>query len=754
MKILPLCSLCGALRCAPVSAHNGGSSSHNGIVSGEHMRKRFAPPRRRRVSSSAPADLEKSESLDNLALTEALEASEAFEAPMCRWHGTHGLKQIALDLWAPDYSVLFEAEFAYNSLACGSGGYDLLPSTYRARLHGEAAERYDWRRKQQKRDEMAIALHANNMQRWSPSLLARSVAYFNLTTAFMHGEETRQRRLASRPTTMQFLRLMRDCRPLAEWEKASHVSFYVADQTYEWVGMKKRGRRNTLERLDPTGMPVAIEHEVYINSVKLELPQSLGTLSPAELLTIASNHGSPYTEDYNLVFVPLQPVTVLSSLATLARDALAPVSAAAAAEGVTPANLTLRMIATALYGRPNIDPGGPSEFEILEPLMRTDTKSYDDFVKITQHLSSHSGAACVVDIFCGDGQSVISFKNLKKRWPSRYAKWLISVGGFHEHAHTMFAFTEMFYSCFFCFCLMTMHIERVQRVTMDLEHNSYAHHQAAHHATTIAVVGFLLQDVREPPPALLLRDIDAYLERLEAAGGIVLVQYLKHAGIPTLQWQRAARCGDGAKLKVLFAYSFHIFRSVCHKTNCTQIALIALLGFCCALPALQTVLLATISLSLLGRKGSNMYCDRLVETINKLQQGTKRSSSDASFQRAIDLTSLLRSMLHVRHAFQAAEHGDAETDDPVTASMLVQARVLQDAFLRLLGRDLTQPAPQNPFWHTGNPVTLTVGEFREYRPWEWIERAADGRSAGRGRAKSERWDLYVRRFVFEHFFPY
>ena len=335
------------------------------------MRKRFAPPRRRRVSSSAPADLEKSESLDKLALTEALEASEAFEAPMCRWHGTHGLKQIALDLWAPDYSVLFEAEFAYNSLACGSGGYDLLPSTYRARLHGEAAERYDWRRKQQKRDEMAIALHANNMQRWSPSLLARSVAYFNLTTAFMHGEETRQRRLASRPTTMQFLRLMRDCRPLAEWEKASHVSFYVADQTYEWVGMKKRGRRNTLERLDPTGMPVAIEHEVYINSVKLELPQSLGTLSPAELLTIASNHGSPYTEDYNLVFVPLQPVTVLSSLATLARDALAPVSAAAAAEGVTPANLTLRMIATALYGRPNIDPGNLGALRNLRFLSRS-----------------------------------------------------------------------------------------------------------------------------------------------------------------------------------------------------------------------------------------------------------------------------------------------------------------------------------------------------------------------------------------------
>jgi hypothetical protein len=156
-----------------------------------------------------------------------------------------------------------------------------------------------------------------------------------------------------------------------------------------------------------------------------------------------------------------------------------------------------------------------------------------------------------------------------------------------------------------------------------------------------------------------------------------------------------------------------------------------MLGFCCALPALQSVLLATVSLSLLGRNGSNMYCDRLVELINKLQQGTKRSSSAASFQRAIDLTTLLRPMLHVRHAFQAAEQGAAETDDPVTASMLVQARVLQDAFLCHLGRDLTQRAPQNPFWHSGNAVTLTAGDFKEYQPWEWLERSADGRSAGR-----------------------
>ena len=38
------------------------------------------------------------------------------------WHGMHGLKQIALQLWASDYLVLFEVEFDYNLAECGSGG--------------------------------------------------------------------------------------------------------------------------------------------------------------------------------------------------------------------------------------------------------------------------------------------------------------------------------------------------------------------------------------------------------------------------------------------------------------------------------------------------------------------------------------------------------------------------------------------------------------------------------------------------------
>ena len=109
---------------------------------------------------------------------------------------------------------------------------------------------------------------------------------------------------------------------------------------------------------------------------------------------------------------------------------------------------------------------------------------------------------------------------------------------------------------------------------------------------------------------------------------------------------------------------------------------------------------SSISLTLLGRWGSNMYVDRVLEYINKIQQGAKRSAHAASFGHALDLTTLLRAMIHFRHAFQTApETGAAESDDGVKASMLVMARLLQDAFVRRLGTNLTIVDPNNHFWH-------------------------------------------------------
>jgi len=152
------------------------------------------------------------------------------------------------------------------------------------------------------------------------------------------------------------------------------VSFFVADQTYQWVGMKKRGRRNTVEQHDAHGMPLKITHEVYVNSIKVHLPFSLGTLTPHDLARIAANHGSPYTEDYNLVFVPLRPDSVEAYLLEFAGNALASLSTLSRRSGTHVRELSIRSIAEGLYGRPNIDVSGATEFDILDPLMNTDTK--------------------------------------------------------------------------------------------------------------------------------------------------------------------------------------------------------------------------------------------------------------------------------------------------------------------------------------------------------------------------------------------
>jgi hypothetical protein len=111
----------------------------------------------------------------------------------------------------------------------------------------------------------------------------------------------------------------------------------------------------------------------------------------------------------------VQPTAVQGYLREFTDDALSSVRQAAASQATPLPQLSLRAIATALFGRRAVDPGGPSEFDILEPLMKCDTKSYPDGVKIEKHLGSHSGPARVVDVAIGDGQSVILWKNLKVR---------------------------------------------------------------------------------------------------------------------------------------------------------------------------------------------------------------------------------------------------------------------------------------------------------------------------------------------------
>ena len=272
--------------------------------------------------SSTAAAVSISEAAAQEAVEEAVEAAaqeaveEAVEEPM--------LELISKAFWTTNFEGIFEAEIIENERLCGSSS-ELPASSYRRRLKGAAAAEYDRRRRNQRRDQMAVQLHANNQQHWSPSLVARSIAYYRKWSRFIQANETRQRRLASKPTVSRVLKLMMQHKPRPVWKQGVHVKCFAYDQTYQWIGVKKRGHRKSVERLDSAGMPLEIKHMVYINSISVALPDSLGTLSASDLQLIQANHGSAYTEPYNNILIPLHPDAVERSLIDFARDVCASV---------------------------------------------------------------------------------------------------------------------------------------------------------------------------------------------------------------------------------------------------------------------------------------------------------------------------------------------------------------------------------------------------------------------------------------------
>lgn len=67
-----------------------------------------------------------------------------------------------------------------------------------------------------------------------------------------------------------------------------------------------------------------------------------------------------------------------------------------------PADLSIRQLAKAIFGRPEIDTGGPTYFDVLPPILKCDTKSYEDLMTIFRHIRHHTLAGSMIDIMWGD----------------------------------------------------------------------------------------------------------------------------------------------------------------------------------------------------------------------------------------------------------------------------------------------------------------------------------------------------------------
>ena len=213
-------------------------------------------------------------------------------------------------MWSSNYVPLLEVEQMQNAGAQETL-LDIYPmSSYRRRMSNpELIARYDLREVDRMRDTLATVRRSRNMRAWSFSQLARSGSYFNQDVpANVWAEESSGRRLASRPTVKRLLQAMVLCEPLPDFHL--HVEEWVAvfgvDQTYKWQGCAKGGKRHRGEqRMGANGVPITIEHLVYVNGVRLKLPYTLPCLTPGCVLYLRNHPNGVYTESTNNLFPPL-----------------------------------------------------------------------------------------------------------------------------------------------------------------------------------------------------------------------------------------------------------------------------------------------------------------------------------------------------------------------------------------------------------------------------------------------------------------
>ena len=536
------------------------------------------------------------------------------------------------------------------------------------------------------------------------------------------------------------------CRPPPSFQVSLFINFVYGDQTYKMRGTTRRAER--VEYMGSDGLPLNIQREVVFNSVHLPVPVALMPQLDAHALTTIHQSGVYSGAPFLSILPRLYPGEVQASLGRFLSKQLQLVAQFALSAGKLVDNLRSAEILDLLVGRPSTDPGGPTYINILPTLRDCDTKSYADGYLSWEHFQRCLSPALIWRIG-GDGQYNQLWSYLKRHFPERFKHVWIDVGDFHAFAHFMFALNEIFWCV--CLCCFAAELGRtnLQKRIPNLENNNYAHVLVFLQTVSVAIVVYFTTVVHSPPPALLYSNPAAYCQQIHSAGGVVLFQCLQYAGAPVLTYQRSIRSRDGAPLPELHAYAVHLHRAV-HKTQEKVIMVIALLGYYCIHPALQRMKAAFCGVSLLGRFGSCMAFDRLVEYINLRQ--SQRNSSFRAFESALHYTPRLLPMMHVDAAYTAAvSGGESGGDAGYDPRMIRGVQHLVTLFEQRAGRDLTIPSTHNPFFHTGSNVNRNAGAARENRPTEWLWAVESGRSAGDGQT-AQSCPVWLQNLLHSHMF--
>lgn len=414
-------------------------------------------------------------------------------------------------------------------------------------------------------------------------------------------------------------------------------------------------------------------------------------------------------------------------------------------------------IARGVAGRPEVYPVKPTYVVTKMPIEKTDTSAYCDHIKVNSHMErdvrsimensppgndgltpAPNAEDCVILAFV-DGEALERSGGLKKRTGDRYRQIVPLDGPFHGHAHGIFAYVEMWFDPLLGWCAHILGRLRICKIQQTLDKNEYLIWQEFITEVSVGILSFLLLDVKKPSPTLYLGNPRAYTQQVAKAGGKVLLKFLKYAGFPALAHLYCARAADGPGVRGLYAYDFHVFRSVAHKPNRTSYSLQLLATYESLHPKLKPVFDACMSVSPLGRPGSNVFVDRMMEMRNALSEQRSGLGGELSAKLHIGpQLDVLSDAVHVSHLARSShatrtdlaplvpqkwdelyDQNDGGLREPIRPTLLNGAARLRSEILKVLGTDLTQDDPMNHFSHAG-PVNYDGGDWQSKKPHKFM----------------------------------
>jgi hypothetical protein len=551
---------------------------------------------------------------------------------------------------------------------------------------------------------------------------------------------------------------MAACRPPPPFEQQEPtiIGSICFDQTYAKAGSGTGGSAyNGIQTVDANGQAKNVERMVYINGQHFPAPRADTTLSAAALVQISA--GGPYTEDFRSVIPLLRPRRMEQVMDGFVRRA---------AGLMAHVPLTTRDAMARMLSRPPDDPGGATYLTFMQPLCWVNTASYEDMIRIVAWAVNFLCCTPLILHLIGDGQSVLRLRDLKRMHPDRYKHVLIGNGHFHSGGHSGFADVTLWWSCLLCRCMSLIgKVEvladgslrgTVQPGIASLEGNSVEHVQQGILAVTVAILVYFTTKVTSPPPELFFSEPVAYLARIENATGVVLAEFLRHVGLPTLFWQRGTRGREGSTLDDLHCLALHKFRCA-HKTSSSQISLLHLVSIFGTHPELRAYLRRRLFVNLTPSVGAAIGTDRSLECMNEAQ---KERNVGPSLLYSLTFTLLIQPMQYVYRQWKIAMGTLAASFTGVRASMENEIDVLVREFTAKIGTDLQTYTTHNELWHTGQPSDMRApANRRKGRPWELIWSVASGASACLQKNADgpspvrESWVDWAERHLANHMFP-